>query len=191
MLGPLLFNRYVFDLARLADERGASLPSFADDFTLYASCKDPVDACDTVSNVLGVLDKALNTLGLQINETKTVAKLIPPQSDKSSSENCKIVLRGSELNLFRETRLLGVIIDSSLSWAANVDAVCRKVGRTVGALRMSFQNLTPSARRYFFISAIQPDLEYAALVSVPCMSATLRNLARKCFLSFLNFCPGT
>ena len=93
VLGPLLFNLYVSDLARLADERGASLPSFADDFTLYASCKDPVDACDTVSNVLGVLDKALDTLGLQINEIKTVAMLIPPQSDKSSCENCKIVLR--------------------------------------------------------------------------------------------------
>ena len=70
VLGPLLFNLYVSDLARLADERGASLPSFADDFTLYASCKDPVDACDTVSNVLGVLDKAFDTLGLQINEIK-------------------------------------------------------------------------------------------------------------------------
>ena len=175
VLGPLLFNLYFSDLARLADERGASLPSFADDFTLYASCKDPVDACDTVSNVLGVLDKALDTLGLQINEIKTVAMLIPPPSDKSSCENCKIVLRGSELNLVSETRLLGVIIDSSLSWAANVDAVCRKLGRKIGALRMSFRQLTPFARRSFFNSVIQPDLEYAALVSVPCMSATLRN----------------
>ena len=112
VLGPLLFNLYVSDLARLADERGASLPSFADDFTLYASCKDRVDACDTVSNVLGVLDKALGTLGLQINEIKSVAMLIPPQSDKSSCENCKIVLRGSELNLVSETRLLGVIIEA-------------------------------------------------------------------------------
>ena len=84
---------------RLADEGGASLPAFADDFTHFASCKDPFDACDTVSNVLGVLDKAFNTLCLQINEIKTVAMLIPPQSDKSSFENCKIVLRGSELNL--------------------------------------------------------------------------------------------
>ena len=114
-------------------------------------------------------------LGLQINGIKTVAMLIPPQSDKSSCENCKIVLRGSELNLVSETRLLGVIIDSSLSWAANVDAVCRKLGRKIGALRMSFRQLTPFARRSFFISVIQPDLEYAALVSVPCMSATLRN----------------
>ena len=108
--------------------------------------------------------------------------LIPPQSDKSSCENCKIVLRASELNLVSETRLLGVIIDSPLSWAANVDAVCRKVGRKIGALRMSFRQLTPFARRSFFISVIQPDLEYAALVRVPCMSATLRNRSRDCWL---------
>ena len=56
-----------------------------------------------------VLDKALNTLGLQVNEIKSVAMLIPPQSDKSGCKNCKIVLRGSELNLVSETRLLGVI----------------------------------------------------------------------------------
>ena len=60
-------------------------------------------------------------------------------------------------------------------WAANVDAVCRKLGRKIGALRRSFRQLTPFARRSFFITVIQPDLEYAALVSVPCMSATLRN----------------
>ena len=128
-----------------------------------------------MSNVLGVLDKALDTLGLQINEIKTVAMLIPPQSDKSSCENCKIVLQGSELNLVSETRLLGVIIDSSLSWAANVDAVCRKLGRKIGALRCrsGSSHLSPDAPSSF--SVIQPDLEYAALVSVPCMSATLRN----------------
>ena len=154
------FNLYVSDLARLADEHGAPLPSFADDFTRYASCKDPVDACDTVSNVLGVLDKAL---GLQINEIKTVAMLIPPLSDKSSCENCKIVLRGSELNLVSETRLLGVIIDSSLSWAANIDAVCRKVGRKIGALRMLFRQLTPFARRSFFILVTQYNQTWSPL----------------------------
>ena len=83
------------------------------------------------------------------------------------------ILRGSELNLVSETRLLGLIINSSLLWSANVDAVCRKAGRKIGALRKSFRQLTLFARRFFFISVIQPGLEYAALVSVPCV--TLRN----------------
>ena len=145
MLGPLLFNLYVSDLARLADERGASLPSFADDFTLYASCKDPVDACDTVPNVLGVLDKALNTLGLQINEIKTVAMLIPPQSDKSSCENCKIVLRGSELNLVSETRLLRVIIDSSRPLVGCERRCCLQEGRTQDRCP---ENVVPAAHTF-------------------------------------------
>ena len=128
----------------------------------------------TVSNVLGVLDKALDTLGLQINEIKTVALLIPPQSDKSNCENCKVVLRGSELNFVSETRLPGVIIDSSLSWAADVDAVCRKVGRKIGALRMSFRQLTPFARRSVYVRhPSQPAVDCVAQSNTLCCWCSL------------------
>ena len=53
VLGPLLFNIYVSDIADLATAHGTRLPSFADDFTLYES---PTAACDRVSSVLKLGD---------------------------------------------------------------------------------------------------------------------------------------
>ena len=43
-----------------------------------------------------------------------------------------------------------------------VDLICKKVGRKIGALRRTYRQLTPMKRRQFFVSVIQPDLEYAA-----------------------------
>ena len=175
VLGPLLFNIYVSDLADLATAHGACLPSFADDFTLYASSESPTAACDRVSSVLKRLKSCLDDRGLEINSGKTVAMLISPSRSRIPTIDFRINLDGAEMKFVKQTRLLGIIIDDSLSWSYHIDSVCCKVGRKIGALRRSFRLLTPHARRTFYISVIQPDLEYAALTFTPSMNAGVRN----------------
>ena len=176
VLGPLLFNLYVSDVGRIAKKLKASLPSFADDFTLYASRATPVAACRVVSETLTELKDALEDRGLVISCEKTVAMLIPPNPHLTASfVNCTITCGDTDLKFVHQTRLLGIIVDSALSWSAQVDNVCRKVGRKIGALRRSFRQLTQYARRKFLLSVIQPDLEYAAFVYVPLMSVGLRS----------------
>ena len=82
-----------------------------------------------------------------------------------------------KIPLVSNTRLLGVIVDSKLSWKDHVDQVCLKVNRKIGALRRSFCQLTPTARRTFFLSVIslQPDLENAASAIVPSMAVSQKN----------------
>ena len=63
----------------------------------------------------------------------------------------------------------------NLSWKDHVDQVCLKVNRKIGALRRSFRQLTPTARQAFFLSVIQPDLEYAASAIVPSMAVSPKN----------------
>ena len=74
-----------------------------------------------------------------------------------------------EVKLVSQTRLLEIIIDDSFSWSPHVDSICKKVGRKIGALRRTYRQLTPTARRQFFVSVIQPDLEYAASATIPFM----------------------
>ena len=102
--------------------------------------------------------------------------LIPPNPHLTASfVNCTITCEDTDFKFVHQTRLLGIIVDSALSWSAQVDNVCRKVGRKIGALRRSFRQLTQYARRKFLLSVIQPDLEYAAFVYVPLMSVGLRS----------------
>ena len=63
VLGPLLFNVYVSDLEKLAKSGGASMPSFADDFTLYCAKKSPHEAGRVVSDTLGNAADALEMKG--------------------------------------------------------------------------------------------------------------------------------
>ena len=112
--------------------------------------------------------------GLQITCKKTVAVLIQPPTrvrrTHQNASNLKIFLQGQELKFVEETRLLGIMIDNRLSWSAQVASVCSKVGRKIGALKRCHKQLTPFARRSFFISVIQLDLEYATAVSTPSVS---------------------
>ena len=107
--------------------------------------------------------------------------LICPRSNRVSkavageSSLANITCDGKKIPLVSNTRLLGVIVDSNLSWKDHVDQVCLKVNRKIGALRRSFRQLTPTARRAFFLSVIQPDLDYAASAIVPSMAVSQKN----------------
>ena len=48
----LLFNVYVSDLA--ANQHGTSLPSFADDMSMYCSHSTPEEACQVVSRAISM-----------------------------------------------------------------------------------------------------------------------------------------
>ena len=154
---------------------GTRLPSFADDFTLYASAESPTAACGHVSSVLRRLKSCLDDRGLEIYSEKTVAMPISPSRSRIPTIDFRINLDGAEMKFVKQTRLLRIIVGDSLSWSYRIDSVCCKVGRKIGALRQLFRLLTPHARRTFFISVIQPDLEYAILAFTPSMNAGLRN----------------
>ena len=48
VLAPLLYNLYVSGLADIAQQFGTSLPSFADDMTMFCSSKIWHETCSTV-----------------------------------------------------------------------------------------------------------------------------------------------
>ena len=181
VLGPLLFNIHVADLHPMASWYNVSLPSFADDMSLYCSRTSLNGACSDVSTALTTISTELDRRGLKINCEKTSAMLICLRSNRFSeaiageSSLANITCDGKTIPLVSNTRLLGVIVDSNLSWKDHVDQVCLKVNRKIGALRRTFRQLTPTARRAFFLSVIHPDLEYAASAIVPSMAVSQKN----------------
>ena len=102
---------------------------------------------------------------------KMVAMVIAPHSRACQGlpTGVRLLLQNEEVKLVSQTLLLGIIIDDSLSWSPHVDSICKKVGRKIGALRRTYRQLTPMARRQYFVSVIQPDLEYAASATIPFM----------------------
>ena len=63
---------------------------------------------------------------------------------------------------------------NNLTWSAHVDTVYSKVARKIGAMKRTSRQLSLKARSSFFLSVIQPDLEYAAGACVPSMPESQR-----------------
>ena len=107
-----------------------------------------------------------------MNTDKTTAMVVNPQrktqSMASQTAGGSIYCQGRQVAIVSCSRVLGVIIDNNLTWSAHVDAVHSKVARKIGALKRSRQ-LIRQARRSFFFTVIQPDLEYSAVACIPNM----------------------
>ena len=58
------------------------------------------------------------------------------------------------------TRILGVIVDSDVSWSGHIGFVVRKTCTKVGALQRCFRQLSLKAKRQFILSVILPDVLY-------------------------------
>ena len=113
VLGPLLFNVYVSVLEKLAKSGGASMPSFADDFTLYCTQKSPHEAGRAVSDTLGNVVDALETKGQSLSPEKTVAMFI---THRSTTDIPVVTCNGTPIKTVTQARLLGVIVVDQLSW---------------------------------------------------------------------------
>ena len=61
---------------------------------------------------------------LEINSGKTVAMLISPSRSRIPKIDFRINLDGTEMKFVKQTRLLGIIIDDSLSGSYHIDSVC-------------------------------------------------------------------
>ena len=118
VLGQLLFNVYVSDLEKLAKSGGASMPSFADDFTLYCAKKSPHEAGRAASDTIGNVAYALEMKGLSLSPEKTVAMFI---THRSTTDIPAVTCNGTPIETVTQTRLLGVIVDDQLSWREHVN----------------------------------------------------------------------
>ena len=142
VLGPLLFNVYVADLHPMASRYNVSVPSFAEDMTLYCSRTSLKSACSDFSTALitTTISTELDSRGLKLNCGKTLAMLICPRSNGVSkivageSSLANITCDGKKIPLVSNTRLLGRIVDSNLSWKDHVSQACLKVNRKIQAI---------------------------------------------------------
>ena len=85
-------------------------------------------ACSDVSKALTSISSELESRGLTVNCEKTLAMDIYSRSSKTSVvAPIDITCGRTTIPLVDSTRMLGVIIDSNLSWKEHVDHVCLKL----------------------------------------------------------------
>ena len=150
-------------------QKNVSLPSFADDFTLYSIRLTMTEAADAATSALQDISILLEEKGLTISEEKT-ASMIIASSFSTNAPKPLMYLNDSPIKMVSQAVLLGVTVDENLTWSAHIDALHRRICRKIGVLRRTMRQLTSASRQQFLISVIQPDFEYAAAAFIPSMS---------------------
>ncbi|KAJ3666534.1 hypothetical protein Zmor_001973 [Zophobas morio] len=155
VLGPILFNIYVSDLASLFNCPSAL---FADDTKIFSN---PLENPDALSNDLKLVEDWCDKWLLSTNEAKCTVLHIG-----SNNPHKSYYLNGIELQSVKQ-RDLGVIISSDLKWASHIGAVVKKVNSLRYLVAISFKNIYPALLERIYKSYVRPIFDYAAPVWNP------------------------
>ena len=174
VLGPLLFLLYIADLPGLLQNE---LVGYADDSTLLCWIPHPRDRSSVaalLNDDLAVISNWCSRLGrvpMLINPSKTKGMLIS-RSRTVELLFPDLVIDGSVVEMVSELKILGVILDSKLTFEMQVGAIAASASRRVGILRKTmsvFQYIAVVAKCFW--TFILPVLEY--VLQLGCMQALL------------------
>ena len=123
--GPLLFNIFLTDLFFIANSM--DIANYADDNTPYATAND-------IDSLIASLEEALKSLFISFDNN-----LMKSNADKyhllvSSNEKVTIKIGSHEIANAKREKLLGVHLDSGLSFDYHISEICKKASRKVCAL---------------------------------------------------------
>ena len=84
--------------------------------------------------------------------------------DSASKESLGITINGIQLKNCLEYTYLGLTIDSHLSWNAQVEMVCKKLGSRVAMLQRMRGTFSCAQLNTLYFSFVQPHVDYALSV---------------------------
>ena len=178
ILGPLLFSVYMNDLPFLLKETEVDI--YADDTTIWSSGSNSTEIEQTLDNSLRKANSwfKLNEMKPNAKKTKhlligTVQKLL--HSHKTTME---LSIDDAKLEESVGEKLLGVVIDSHLSWNLHIDYLIRKVNSRICLLKRAKTYLTVECRKMLYNALIKPVLEYCCTVWGNCSVENLERLLR-------------
>lgn len=140
VLGPFLFLLYVNDLPDSLVESSCIL--YADDTTLLTRGGHGLSDIQIAKNWFSANN-------LKLNESKTQNILFSSDKWVTQSEPVK---------------LLGVILDTSLTWNHHIAAVCSRVSSSIFALRQLAFYLSGEVLRTVYFSTVQSHISYNILL---------------------------
>ena len=161
VLGPILFNIFINDL--FYSVNGKDLCNFADDNTLH-KCGATLD------HVIAYLKSELDIILFWYKTNSLVANPDKFQLIFPGTRNANIIINiGSfDLNSSETVKLLGVTIDSQLSFLPHVKDICKKVSTKTKVILRIRAYLDQDQADTLFNSYILSTLRYCPLVWMFC-----------------------
>lgn len=192
LLGPPLFSLFINDLPRVLSHCTHHL--YADDFVIY--CQGKISEIDDIIRKVNLdlasISRWATDNGLRINEAKTQAMWVGSRgyiSQLNTMIPADVTLNGVSIQTTSSLKVLGLIVDSTLSWREQCNATARKCFATLARLRRC-QGYLPACTKLLLVKAlIFPYLDYCAGAFLD-LSKELTTKLGRCKNAALRFATG-
>ena len=126
VLGPLLFMIYINDLA--LETNKSVLDFFADDLTMSVTGTSAATISQDLNTDIAHIVEWCSNNQMVVHTGKTKAMLVSTSQKQSTTNHREFNLHIGEtsINLSDEEKLLGLLIDNTLKWSAQVEATLKK-----------------------------------------------------------------
>ena len=181
ILGSVIFNMYVLDLQSYVQ---CKCHQYADDTTLYQHTKvsQLEEAVADMNANIEHLGHFSDDSNLAVNKSKTKWMLVStPQMDRVHSLNKKplsLVYNGSTLERLKVAKLLGVHLDSHLTWNEHITKPLSPCYSTLAVLRKVHYIAPFPIRNQLVECLIFTKLDYCRVVVSPLPDYQLKRLRR-------------
>ena len=176
VLGPLFFLLYINDLPiHLNSDTQNNL--FADDASLHTSNED----IEIIQNILqDSLDKTTswcNKNSMVLHPDKTKCMIITTRQ-KQQRTHPKLILKldTSLIEEVKSHKMLGLIIDSHLTWNTHIESTIKHVSKNIFLLKQLKKYTSTKNLKLYFDAHIMSHLNYASNIYDGCSQDTFKKL---------------
>ena len=155
ILGPLLFNIFICDMFYFLE--GFDIANYADDSTPYCAGKSAESVVNNLEQSSTILFKWLNNNYMKVNTGKSHLLL-------SGNSRATATIDNSYIESEDEQVLLGITIDSNLTFENHIRNICKKASQKLNALARFAPYMNIQKRRTIMKSFVTSQFSYCPLI---------------------------
>jgi hypothetical protein len=133
---------------------------FADDTNLIIRGKTQEEVEKIANDEMPTLISWLNTNRLSLNVKKNNVMIF----GKNRHKQIKIFIENEQLEIVQNTKFLGIIVDSQLSWKPHIEQITKKVAKVIGVISRAKQFLNKKTLIQLYFSFAYPYLIYNNII---------------------------
>ncbi len=162
VLGPLLFTIYINSLDYNIQD--ANFHFYADDSVIYCSASSVQQAIFKLQSAFDVIQSRIYYLKLVMNVDKTKYMLFSGSKKFDNSLSSLQTLQGSVIELVKEYKYLGIIVDDVLSFSSHITQLKKKLRIKLGFYFRNKFCFSFNVRKKLVTATFLPVLDYGDVV---------------------------
>lgn len=176
-LGPLLYTIFTNDLPHVLCK--SSISMFADDTTLYLAGETISEVKQTLENELLNVVSWIESNKLILNVEKTASIVLGSNHILKANPQLNLCLKNTPIKQTEKVKLLGVLIDSNLSWEHQTNNIVSKMGRSLAVIKRCSKYLPKHISKNVIQSLVLSHLDYCSVVWSNTSMSNIKKLQRE------------